>query len=112
MDDRNYYVETHDAAKQYPEGVGRYFGFMAPLKDATFVHLKEMQPDGKVAEEWILSRVELKGDKMTIRHLSEEYMKGKNINSVEELRKVLEQNLDDSTMYDKEGTITASRVVQ
>ena len=112
VDDRNYYIELHDIAKQYPEGVNRYFGFMAPLKDATFAHLKEMQADGSVPEEWLAMRVELKGDKLTIRQLNDEFMKGKNITSVEELRKVLEQNLDDSTMYDKEGTITASRVVQ
>ena len=112
VDDRNYYIEVHDAAKQYPEGVSRYFGFMAPVKDATFVHLREMQPDGKVAEDWILLRVELKGEKLTIRHLDEEFMKGKNISSAEELRKVLEQNLDDSTMYEKEGTITATKMVQ
>src|SRR5437773_1669987 len=50
VDDRNYYIEMHDAAKQYPEGVNRYFGFMALVKDATFAHLKEMQADGNVTE--------------------------------------------------------------
>ena len=112
IDDKNYYIETHDSAKQYPEGVSRYIGFTAPLKDATFAHLKELQPDGNVPEEWLLVRIELKNDKLTIRHLKDEFMKSKTITTPDQLRQVLEQNLDDTTMYDPNETITATRTPQ
>jgi len=105
-----FYVETKEGAKQYPEGISRYIGFLAPVKGATFAHLKQLQDDGNVQEDWLVMKLELSGDKLIIRQLKEEYMKEKNITSAEQLRKVLEQNLEESAMYDKDEVVTATRL--
>ncbi len=110
IDDKMYYVETREGAKQYPEGISRYVGFLAPVKGATFGHLKQLQDDGNVQEDWLLMKLELNGDKLIVRQLKEEYMKGKNIASAEQLRKVIAENIDDSGMYDKDEVITATRL--
>jgi hypothetical protein len=110
IDDKMFYVETKDGAKQYPEGISRYIGFLAPVKGAVFAHLKNLQEDGNVQEDWLAMRLELTGDKLVIRQLKEDYMKEKSITSAEQLRKVIEQNLDDAAMYDKDEVVTATRV--
>ena len=110
IDDKTFYVEGKDGAKQYPEGISRYVGFLAPVKGAVFAHLKQLQDDGNVQEDWLAMKLELTGDKLIIRQLKDEYMKGKSITSAEQLRKVLEENLEDSAMYDKEEVLTATRL--
>jgi len=110
IDDKMFYVETKEGAKQYPEGISRYIGFLAPVKGAIFAHLKQLQEDGNVQEDWLAMKLELNGEKLVIRQLKDEYMKGKSITSAEQLRKVIEQNLDDSAMYDKDEVITATRL--
>jgi len=110
IDDKMFYVETKEGAKQYPEGISRYIGFLAPVKGATFAHLKQLQDDGNVQEDWLAMKLELAGDKLVIRQLKDDYMKEKNITSAEQLRKVIEQNLDDSAMYDKDEVVTATRL--
>ncbi|HEV8291147.1 MAG TPA: hypothetical protein VGP94_04470 [Tepidisphaeraceae bacterium] len=110
IDDKLFYVETKEGAKQYPEGITRYVGFLAPVKAATFAHLRHLQDDGHVQEDWLLMRLELNGDKLTIRQLKDDYMKEKNITSSEQLRKVIEQSIDDGSMYDKEEVLTATRL--
>ncbi len=98
IDDKMFYVETKEGAKQYPEGISRY------------IHLKQLQDDGNVQEDWLVMKLELSGDKLIIRQLKEEYMKEKNITSAEQLRKVLEQNLEESAMYEKDEVVTATRL--
>jgi hypothetical protein len=110
IDDKMLYVEAKEGAKQYPEGISRYVGFLAPVKGATFAHVKQLQDDGNLQEEWLLMRLELDGEKLVIRQLKEQYMKEKNIASAEELRKAIEQNLEDGSMYDKEEVLTATRL--
>jgi hypothetical protein len=110
IDDKMFYVETKEGAKQYPEGISRYVGFLAPVKGATFGHLKQLQDDGNVQEDWLLMKLELNGDKLTIRQFKDEYMKGKNITSAEQLRKIVEESIDDGAMYDKEEVLTATRL--
>jgi len=110
LDDKMLYIETKEGAKQYPEGISRYIGFLAPVKGATFGHLKQLQDDGNVQEDWMLMRLELNGDKLVIRQLKEEYMKGKNITSAEQLRKVIAESMEEGTMYEKEEVLTATRL--
>jgi hypothetical protein len=110
IDDKMFYVETKDGAKQYPEGISRYIGFLAPVKGATFAHVKQIQDSGDAQEDWLLMRLELNGDKLVIRQLKEDYMKQKNIASAEQLRKVIEQGIDDGSMYEKEEVVTATRI--
>src|ERR1043166_6687511 len=68
-DDKMFYIETKEGAKQYPEGMSRYIGFLAPIKGATFAHVKNIQDSRDVQEEWMLMRLELNGDKLVIRQL-------------------------------------------
>src|ERR1043165_3602977 len=110
IDDKMFYVETKEGAKQYPEGISRYIGFLAPVKGAMFAHLRQLQEDGNVQEDCLVMRLELKGDKLVIRQLKEDYMKEKNITSAEQLRTVIEQNIDDGAMYDKDEVVTATRL--
>jgi len=99
IDDKMFYVETKEGAKQYPEGITRYIGFLAPVKGAMFAHLKQLQDNGDVQEDWLAMRLELTGERLVIRQLKDEYMKEKNITSGEQLRKVIEQNLEEGSMY-------------
>ena len=110
VDDKMFYVETKEGAKQYPEGISRYVGFLAPVKGATFAHLKNLQDDGNVQEDWLLMKLELAGYKLIVRQLKDEYMKEKNITSADQLRKVIEQSMEDGAMYDKEEVLTATRL--
>jgi len=110
IDDKMFYVEAREGAKQYPEGISRYVGFLAPVKGATFAHVRQVQDNGDVQEDWLLMKLELNGERLVIRQLKDAYMKEKNITSAEQLRKVVEQNLDDGSMYDKEEVLTATRL--
>src|SRR2546423_15704803 len=85
IDDKMFYVETKDGAKQYPEGISRYIGFLAPVKGALFAHLKQLQDNGDVQEDWLAMRLELNGDKLVIRQLKEDFMKEKNITSADQM---------------------------
>src|SRR5689334_12082730 len=90
LDDKLYYVEFRNAGK---DEVSRFVGFLADVKTATFAHLRAIQDDGNIPDQWLLMRVELTGDKLVIRQLSDEYFKARNIESPEALRKVIEDNM-------------------
>jgi hypothetical protein len=106
IDDKQYFVETHE-----PDGKGvtRYVGFLAEVKGATMAHLRQIQDDGSIPDSWIILRLELADKKMTIRQLSEDFFKGKTIDSAQALRQIIEQNLDNQQMYANDETITAVR---
>src|SRR5947209_20144434 len=64
IDDKMFYVETKEGAKQYPEGISRYVVFRAPVKGATFEHLRQLQDDGHVHVDWLAMKLELSDDKL------------------------------------------------
>lgn len=105
IDDKQYYVETQDNSQK----TARYVGFLAPVKNATFAQLRELSDDGSIPEAWIIIRIELADKKMTLRQLSDDFFKDKTIESAEQLRRVIEENLDNSQMYAQDETITAMR---
>jgi hypothetical protein len=111
IDDKMYYVETRDASN-----TTRYVGFTTgdAIKGATFAHLRPLMDDGEIPDQWIVMRVELaeEGKKLSIRQISDEFMKGKTIESAEQLRQVIEQNIANESMYDKSETINATRVTK
>lgn len=109
IDDKLYYVEIQGAAD---EKASRYTGFTADVKGATFAHLRIIQDDGQLPDTWLLMRIELANDRLNIRQLDEEFFKSKTIESAEQLRQILEQNLDADAMYDKDEAISATRVAQ
>jgi hypothetical protein len=110
LDDKQYYVETHTTGDDGKDQVSRYVGFLANIKAATFAHVRPIQDDGNVADQWLLMRVELTGDKMIIRQFSDEFFKAKTIDSAEQLRRVIEENMGNDHMYGKDETVTATRV--
>jgi hypothetical protein len=111
IDDHLYYIETRD--QKDPAQVSRYVGMMADVNGATFAHLRPLSDDGSIPEDWLLMRVALGEDgKLTIDQLDEQFMNQHQIESAEQLRLILEQNLNKEAMYDKDERITATRVVK
>jgi hypothetical protein len=111
IDDHLYYIETRD--KKEPAQVSRYVGMIADIKGATFAHLRPLSDDGSIPQEWLLMRVAMGDDgKLTIDQLDEQFMNQQKIESAEQLKEVLEQNLNKEAMYDKDERITATRVVK
>ena len=109
IDDGRYYVETHDLDGK---NVSRYVGFLASVKNATFAHVRPLQDDGSIPDGWIIMRVELADKKLTLRQLSDDFFKGKPIDSSDQLRQILEANLDNQQLYANDETITATRIAK
>lgn len=108
LDDRLYYIEAQE--KLADPDPDRYTGFIASVGGATFAHVKPLQKDGTIDENWMLMRVMLADDKLIIQQLDEEFMKTQTIESAEQLKQVIEKNVNNEAMYDKPEEITATRV--
>jgi hypothetical protein len=108
IDNKLYYVEVRDKDDKDPD---RYVGFLADVNGATFAHLRAMKDSGKIEDGWILMRIALAGDKLTLDQLSDDFFKNKTIASAVDLRHVLEQNLNNEAMYAKDERLTGTRVV-
>ena len=108
IDDKLYYVETRE--KHAASKVDRYVGFIADVKGVRFAHVRPITEDGNVPDQWIIMRIELADQKLTIKQLGEDFMKDKTIESAEQLRQVLEDNVNNEAMYPKDELITATRV--
>jgi hypothetical protein len=109
IDDKEYFVETHD---KDGTNVTRYVGFLASVKNASFVELRPIQDDGNIPDSWLIMRIELAENKITLRQLSDDFFKGKTIDSAQALRQTLEQNLDNQQMYAQDETITATKIAK
>lgn len=110
IDDKLYYVETRE--KDNAE-IARYIGFIADVKGATFAHVRTLKDDGAIDDEWMTMRIALADkNKLTLEQLDDKFLKDKPINSSEQLRQVLEQNLNNPALYAKDETITATRIVK
>jgi hypothetical protein len=109
IDDKLYYI---DSRKEDAAEVSRFVGFLCDVRNATFAHVRGLTDDGEVAQDWLLMRLELTGEKLVIRQLSDEFFKSHPINSSEQLRAVIEQNMGNETMYNKEETVTATRIAR
>ena len=77
-------------------------GFLVPIKDATFAQLTNLGDKGELPAEHLIVRVQLAGDKLTLRQLSDEFFKG--VTTDEALRKKVEENLDNAAMYAETAT--------
>jgi hypothetical protein len=110
LDEKFFYVETSNPGR---ENVSRYAGFTATVKGATFAHLRTLSDDGSIPDTWLLMRVELSSEgKLFISQLDEEFFNDKTIESAEQLRDVIEKNVNAEAMYDKDETVTATRAVK
>jgi hypothetical protein len=109
IDGKLYYIETRD---KDAKDINRYIGFIADVKGATFAHVKPLEEDGDNPEEWILMRVAIADNKLTLEQMKEDFFKDKKIESPAQLRQILESNLNNEAMYHKEAMITATRVAK
>lgn len=106
LDGKQYYIEWDQKGES---GLVRAVGFTTEVRGATFAHLRGLDPDGALEEQWLICRIDLAGSKVTIRQLSEEFFKTKTVNTPAALRQVIEQNLDNAQMYDPQTTLTATK---
>jgi hypothetical protein len=101
FDGKQYYVEWLDNEKKR----SRMSAFMVKIKDADFAQLTELADDGSLQSKHLILRAQLDGDKLTLRNLKEDFFAG--VTTDEQLRKRVEENLDNAAMY--EDTMTGTR---
>lgn len=106
FNDKEYYVEW-DAPGEKPLRMG---GFLIDVKGAAFAHLHELSEDGTLSDKYLIVRVALVDGKLSLRQLNDKFFENKPIDSQEQFRKLVEQNLDNDEMYDKEASVVAVRV--
>jgi hypothetical protein len=106
LDDKLLYVELREAEK-----ASRYVGFTTDVAGVTFAHVRPLTDNGDIPDTWLLMRLNLGSDQrtLTILQLKDEFFKDKKVETPEQLRAVLAQNINDQAMYDKDEQITATR---
>jgi hypothetical protein len=107
IDDKSYYVEWR--TKGESDGVIRAVGQIADIKGVRFAQLRGLEPDGSISKDWMISRLELSGDTLTIRQLDDKFFDEKKIDSSAALRSTIESNLENAAMYKQDETIVATR---
>ena len=109
FDGKQYYVDvpTKDGDAL------RFAGYTSEIGGITFANLRLLTDDGSLSKTYLIMRVSLSDDHatLTMRDLNSDFFKDKNIDSSNTLRKVIENNLNNDAMYDKD-TSTATRVVK
>ena len=106
FNDKEYFVEW-DTPDQKPQ---RMSGFLIDVKGASFAHLRELTEDGTIPDKYLVVRVALADGKLSLRQLNDKFFDGKPIESPEQFRKVVEKNLDNDEMYDRDGSMSAVRI--
>ncbi len=110
IDGKMVYAEWKE--KGNSNSIVRAVGYITQIQGATFTQLRGVGDDEKIDDEWLIARIELTGNTLKIRQLSEDFMKKQNIDSNDKLRKVLEDNLNNDAMYAKDEVITATRITK
>jgi hypothetical protein len=96
---REYYIEDRAADGK----TVRYAGFLADVKGATFLHVRELTDDGTVAKKYVLLRLDRTGDgHVNLRQLKDEFFADKPHDTTPLLRAIIEQHLGNAAMYDGE----------
>jgi hypothetical protein len=78
----------------------RCTGYLTEIKGVQFANLQGLSDDGKLAESYIILRVDLDGDRLKLRNLEDEFFKERSFASSDELRKIVEENVDNDAMYE------------
>ena len=104
-DDHTYYVEWGKRS----EAPLRMSGFVIDVKGASFAHLRAMREDMGVPDKFLIFRVAIVDGQLSIRPLDGKFFERKPVNSSEQFRKLVEENLDNDKMYDKDGSASAIR---
>lgn len=106
LDFKHYYVELN----QPGEKPMRMSGFITKVKNVPFANLRELTTDGTIPDAYIITRIELLDGKISVRHLDDKFFKDKKIESSNDLRKLVGDNLENPAMYDKDSSFTAVKV--
>jgi len=106
LNDRDYYIEWQGEGDEKP---ARAIAYIVDFAGAKFAHLRDLNPDGTIADEHWLMRVELADNKLIVRQLMEEFFTGKTVDSADQLREVVRANVNNDAMYDASETLTATR---
>jgi len=101
LDDHQYYVEN-DEPDHKPL---RMVGFVTQVKGASFAQLRELTEDGSVPDKYLVLRVERKDDKLTLRQLNDKFFVSQSITSSADLRRVIEENLENNEMYEGDPAV-------
>lgn len=106
---REYYVEQRETAKD----VVRYSGHLAAVGGASFINLRGLSDDGALAEKYTILRVDRAGDAtVNLRQLEPDFFNGKPHDTAEQLRQVIEQNLENPQMYEADPLVLTRKPAQ
>ena len=98
LDDKRYYVEWPSDDK---EKTFRGIGMVSKIKDTMFAEIRPMPEDGQIADKHVIVRISTADNKLGVRHLKGEFFEGKAASNTKELRKLIEENLQNEQMYDE-----------
>ena len=107
IDGRKYYVEWTDPNDKSSKTL-RMVGYTADVKGTIFAHLRDLPEDGTIPDKHMVMRIALKDGQLALRNLDEKFFKEKPLETDADFRRLVEENLDNSAMYD-EGEIMATR---
>jgi hypothetical protein len=98
-DNKEYYVEWSDKASDPPL---RMRGFLVNVDGASFANLLKLEDDGSISDSYLIIKVSLKDDVLTIQNLDEHFFKDNPPADGKQLRAIIAKNLANSKMYDDE----------
>jgi hypothetical protein len=105
---REYYIAWDENTSQ-PK---RAAAFVADVGGVSFAHVRDLPTDGTVPTKHSLLRVALAPDgRLTLRHVNHKFFEGKEVATSEQLRKLVEGNLENNALYD-EVTFYGTRAAQ
>jgi hypothetical protein len=106
LDDKSYYVEWRSKDS---DGVIRAVGQITAIKGVSFAQLRGLEEDGSISKDWLVCRLQLEANTLTIRQLNDKFFADKGIDSSAKLKQAIESNLDNNAMYNQDETIVATR---
>lgn len=95
LDNQRYYAEWSDGKER-----ARVVAVTFPIKGALFAEARALTDDGTIPSSHTLVRVYSENGKLGLRHLKKEFFDEKSVDTPEQLRKVLEENMEKDEMYD------------
>ncbi|MGH7175802.1 MAG: hypothetical protein ACREJC_00350, partial [Tepidisphaeraceae bacterium] len=91
IDAQQYLVELQESGKPPAQMVG----YIVDVKDVHIAHVRDLPEDGALKDSWLLMRVQLDGaNTMMIRQFNDKFFEGKPHDTAEQLRAIVEANLD------------------
>jgi hypothetical protein len=93
-DEKEYYVEWPDRTPL------RMRGFLVKVNGESFANLKKLEEDGSISDSYLIVKVSLKDDVLTIQNLNEDYFKANPPADGKARRATIAANVTNPKMYD------------